>query len=110
MKKIIAIGIVIIAIFVVGFVYLNSEGIEVEIYEVKKGTFQEYIEVSGKVEYEEKHKVYSELDGVVKEIYVKEGDIVSKGTKLAEGDLEDLNNAIKKLRQLTILLGQHLKI
>lgn len=96
MKKIIAIGIVIIAIFVVGFVYLNSEGIEVEIYEVKKGTFQEYIEVSGKVEYEEKHKVYSELDGVVKEIYVKEGDIVSKGTKLAEGDLEDLNNAIKK--------------
>ena len=88
-KTIIIVGVVIIVMLAGGYFYLNSGGIEAELYEVKQGEFREYIEVTGKVEIEEKDKIFSKLDGIIKEIYVKEGDVVSKGAKLAEGDAED---------------------
>jgi multidrug efflux pump subunit AcrA (membrane-fusion protein) len=34
------------------------------------------------VGFEGKQRVFSRLDGILKEVYVKEGDIVGKGMKL----------------------------
>ncbi|MCX7921242.1 MAG: efflux RND transporter periplasmic adaptor subunit [Clostridia bacterium] len=97
MKKIVIVIGVLVVIAVGALFALNSmNSMDVKVFNVKMGEIQEYVEVRGKVDLETKEKVYSKLEGIVKEIMVKEGQNVDVNTKLAAGDAEDLDIAIKK--------------
>ncbi|MDT8860396.1 efflux RND transporter periplasmic adaptor subunit [Alkalihalobacillus sp. MEB130] len=73
---------------------------------VSNMVFQENLSAysfSGKIEPEKHEKIYLEADeGTVKELFVKEGDIVEEGTPLFE--YEPLEDSNQELEQLTIQL------
>lgn len=77
----------------------NGKTVAVEV--LKKQLFQHYVEVQGKIEAEENVAVSSEMPGVVTKVYVKVGDMVSKGQPLAE-----LNN--KAIAQQIVALNTQL--
>jgi len=59
--------------------------------------FTHFINVTGNVESHKQAYISPELNGVIEAIYVKEGDYVSKGTKLAVSDTEMTHNAIDEV-------------
>jgi len=68
---------------------------------LKNQLFQHFVEVQGKIEAEENVGVSSEMPGVVTKVYVKPGDVVTKGQPLAE-----LNN--KAIAQQIVALNTQL--
>lgn len=60
--------------------------LEVSVAEIKKGEFNHYLEVQGKVDAEENIAVGPKMMGIVTAIYVKPGDNVKKGQVLAQLD------------------------
>ncbi|MFK5958347.1 MAG: efflux RND transporter periplasmic adaptor subunit [Lutibacter sp.] len=70
---------------------------------VKNGTFKHYIEVQGVVKADKNIEIKPELGGIVKTIYVKEGQHVTAGQTLMQLDDAEIKNAIAELNtQLTL--------
>lgn len=63
---------------------------------VKRGNIRELIELEGRVELDKSDKIYARLEGFIDEINADEGDEVSKGFKLMQLSVEDVNFAISK--------------
>jgi membrane fusion protein, multidrug efflux system len=75
-----------------------EKGIPVEVMTVTAAPFKNYLDVMGKVDAEETVSLSSEMPGTVSRIYVKTGDVVSKGTVLAETDNKALMQSISDLQ------------
>lgn len=104
MKKKIIIGVslavVVVALITVGIV--NNAGsvgsgtvFTVQTGEIKKGDVSSFISANGTVSEIEKAEVYIDNPVKVTKLYVKQNDIVKKGQKLADIDLDDLNNQLE---------------
>ena len=75
--------------------------------EVQSSEFRHYVSVQGTLEAEENLMVSPKMPGMVKDIRVKEGDVVSKGQVLVVLDDEVLKKSIDELKagldQVTVL-------
>jgi membrane fusion protein (multidrug efflux system) len=60
------------------------EAVPVEVTTIKKGTISDYILLSANLETEKMTDVYSHIQGMVEQIFVQEGDKVSKNQVLAK--------------------------
>jgi RND family efflux transporter MFP subunit len=80
---------------------------QVLITEVQSSEFRHYVSVQGTLEAEENLMVSPKMPGMVKDIRVKEGDVVSKGQVLVVLDDEVLKKSIDELKagldQVTVL-------
>lgn len=96
-KKKIFVGIIVLAA-IIGIVYVvqANQSTGVDMFTLKKGDIQSFIELRGKVDLEKKQKVYTKVAGTVEQIAVNEGESVDKNTKLLSLDTEDLDMALKK--------------
>lgn len=72
---------------------------EVVITEVQPGRFDHYIEVQGKVDGEDNIAVSAEMSGAVVQVFVKEGDRITKGQTLAQLDNSVMEKQIEAVRQ-----------
>ena len=75
----------------------NAGSAPVMIDTLKKGPFEHYIEVQGKIDGNENIGVSPRQPGVVTKILVKEGDHVTRGQLLAELDAEVLQRTYEEL-------------
>ncbi|MCK9378980.1 MAG: efflux RND transporter periplasmic adaptor subunit [Candidatus Moranbacteria bacterium] len=80
-RKILSIVVVIILIVAVWFIFFNKKATQIETYTVKKGNITETIMGTGNVQAAQV-SVYSTSNGVVQELYVKNGDSVQAGQEL----------------------------
>ncbi|MBU1089712.1 efflux RND transporter periplasmic adaptor subunit, partial [Patescibacteria group bacterium] len=99
-KILVPIGIAIVAPFVFGYFLGDSNDkvseSEVEIYEVTKTNLETIVSSSGNVVAEDGVSVsFSTTNEQITAVYVKEGDMVSAGDKLATIDTTDLNLDLK---------------
>ena len=58
----------------------------VEVLAINPEIFEHYIQVQGSVKSDELINIYPEFSGIIKNIYVKSGDIVNKGQPLIKID------------------------
>lgn len=107
MKKKIFIGIgvtaLIVVLIVVGIVK-NTGAVgtgplySVEASEIKKGDISSYISASGTVTEIDKSEIYIDTPVKATKVYVKQNDVVKKGQKLVEFDLDDLNSQLEQAK------------
>ena len=102
-KRLITIGVVVVILgaLIAGWMTVSRSATEAlrqatRTTEVKRGELTYSISVSGTVQSEETYKVYSMLSFSVDEIFVQEGDYVSKGEILAQLDTESLELDIRQ--------------
>ena len=76
----------------------NSKEKMVAITSVETKPFKHFIEIQGKVDATENINVSSKMAGLVTKINVKEGDIVHKGTVLAEMDDQLIKQGIEEVK------------
>jgi len=76
----------------------NEKTVNVKIQELKPSEFNHYIKVQGNTESDYNIFVPAETQGIVKRIYVEEGDRVSKGKLLAELDGAIYEKGIEELQ------------
>ncbi len=69
----------------------------------KESVFKHYLEIQGSVKTKQNILVYPEMPGILKRIYVKEGQRVSKGQLLATIDDGGLSNQVAQLEATTQL-------
>lgn len=69
----------------------------VTLMDLQKGDFASYFSVQGSVQTDQNAQVLPEIPGVIKRIYVKEGDKVSQGQKLVQIDDNLLRVQIQQL-------------
>ena len=69
----------------------------------KEEVFNHYLEIQGNVKSKQNILVYPEMPGILKRIYVKEGERVSKGQLLATIDDGGLSNQVAQLEATTQL-------
>lgn len=72
--------------------------------EIKKTTFDHYIEVQGRIDGEENVIATSQTLGVVTKVYVKEGDLVKKGQVLAELDAGMVTQTLNQMQSQLVFL------
>lgn len=70
---------------------------------LKDTLFKHYIEVQGNVETDQNILIYPEFSGVLEQVYVKEGQKVSKGQILAKIDDGGLSSQLAQLKTKTAL-------
>lgn len=75
----------------------KDEVVSVKVAELKSQKFEHFIEVTGKVEAEYDVDVSPETSGIINEVLVKEGDVVSKGQVIAVLSSEILERSIEEL-------------
>jgi membrane fusion protein (multidrug efflux system) len=75
----------------------KDEVVKVKVAELNAELFEHFIEVTGKVEAEQDVDVSPETAGVIMEVYVKEGDQVSKGKVLAKLNTDILERSMDEL-------------
>jgi membrane fusion protein, multidrug efflux system len=75
-----------------------EKGVPVEVMKITPSPFRNYLEVMGRVDAEENVTLSSEIPGTVSKIYVKAGDVVSRGQMLAETDNKALQQSIADLK------------
>jgi biotin carboxyl carrier protein len=74
--------------------------------EAQIGDFKHFVEVQGVVIAEDLVQVTSEIPGRIKQLFIKEGDRVTKGQKIAALDLESLGKQLDELvRQTKKIVG-----
>ncbi len=101
-KKVIIISIIIALIFLISFMSVkamkskNDNGLTVSTTEIIRQDIESNILTSGTVVSKEERKVTADLSGKIKEILVKEGDIVKKGDILALLDSRELEYELKQ--------------
>jgi len=108
-KKVILIIVVVIAIFGVTKLFGGKKetGVPVVTTPLEKGDIQETIVLKAPLEGSESVEVVSSLHQEVRQIYVKEGDTVTKGQILATLDSENIQEDIKTAQdQLSLLQYQ----
>jgi RND family efflux transporter MFP subunit len=66
--------------------------------EAQIGDFKHFVEVQGVVIAEDLVQVTSEIPGRIKQLFIKEGDRVTKGQKIAALDLESLGKQLDELQ------------
>lgn len=71
--------------------------VNVKVTELKETTFEHFIEVNGKVEAEMNVDVSPESAGVINEVYVTEGQVVSIGFVMAKLSTEMLDRTVEEL-------------
>ncbi|MFI5450927.1 efflux RND transporter periplasmic adaptor subunit [Pedobacter sp. UC225_61] len=71
---------------------------DVTVFEVKQTTFNNYVEIQGKVDAEQNVQVNPEAQGVVTRVYVSIGQTVSKGQVLAQIDDNVLRQSMAQLQ------------
>ncbi|SHJ77568.1 efflux RND transporter periplasmic adaptor subunit [Tepidibacter formicigenes] len=103
-KKLLIITTSILAILILGGVYIST-GVKsskkdriVTTAEVQKQDISSNILVKGKLESKSKSEISSDLSYRVNEIFVKVGDKVKKGDKLATFDMKELNQDIESAK------------
>ena len=72
-------------------------------FEVKHSVFQHYVELQGNVDTKQNIVIYPEYSGVLSNVYVKEGQRVTKGQSLAKIDDGGLNQQLAQLKIQTAL-------
>jgi RND family efflux transporter MFP subunit len=82
----------------VGIVEAASDIKDVNLLELAEGSFENYLEVQGKIDAEENVQVNPEAPGVVTAIYASVGQNVSKGQVLAQIDDQVLRQNISELQ------------
>ena len=94
---------------------LAEEQTQVKVAKLRKGTFASEIMANGTVAATHKADLNFQTNEVVKQVFVKNGDRVAKGQKIASLDLFKLNNALQqtsdnleksKLELQNVLIGQ----
>jgi membrane fusion protein (multidrug efflux system) len=75
----------------------KDEVVKVKVAELNTELFEHFIEVTGNVEAEQDVDVSPETAGVIMEVYVKEGDQVSKGKVLAKLNTDILERSMDEL-------------
>jgi len=73
-------------------------GTRVAVTELKPGIFNHFIEVQGRVDGDENVNISAQMGGIVNQIYIKEGDHVSKGQILARLDDKVLQKNLVELQ------------
>lgn len=82
----------------------------VTIAEINKQPFTRYIEIQAKVDAEDNVLVTAQLPGIIKSVYVTEGQTVSKGQLLAEIDNEAARKNVETIKtQLQFAKDIHVK-
>jgi len=76
----------------------SSQQIAVTVSEVSTGVFNHFIQVSGTAEAVKEAYISPEVGGQIREIYVKEGDYVERGTILAKLNTEVTESSILDLQ------------
>ncbi len=100
MKKKIIISAVVflfIASAAVYYILNNSNSIEVEIFEAKRGNVSSYVEEVGTVKSKSERQIYSKATGEIQEILVEVGDLVKEDDIIAMIDSEKIDLEIKSL-------------
>ena len=67
-------------------------------FKVTSAPFKHYIEVQGSIDSDKNLKLYPEIPGIIKSIYVKEGQKVSKGMVLVELSNEGIIAQIEQMK------------
>ena len=70
---------------------------------IKKEPFTHYIEIQGDVKTKQNILVYPEMPGILRKVYVKEGQYVKKGQLLASIDDGGMSNQVAQLETTTEL-------
>jgi len=78
--------------------FKKDEVVKVKVAELQSENFEHFIEVTGKVEAELDIDVNPETTGVIKEVLVKEGQVVSKGQVMAILSSEILERSVDELK------------
>lgn len=90
----------------------KDEVVKVKVVELQNEIFEHFIEVTGKVEAEQDVNVSPEIAGVITEVFVTEGQKVSKGEALAKLSSEILERTLDELtvqQELTLINYQRQK-
>ena len=74
-------------------------------FKVTSAPFKHYIEVQGSIDSDKNLKLYPEIPGIIKSIYVKEGQKVSKGMVLVELSNEGIIDQIEQMKLQVKLAG-----
>tara|TARA_B100000780_G_scaffold43826_2_gene27222 strand:+ start:14512 stop:15681 length:1170 start_codon:yes stop_codon:yes gene_type:complete len=74
-------------------------------FKVTSAPFKHYIEVQGSIDSDKNLKLYPEIPGIIKSIYVKEGQKVSKGMVLVELSNEGIIAQIEQMKLQVKLAG-----
>ncbi len=69
----------------------------ITVYKIKQESFKHFIEVQGDIKSRKNLLLLPELNGILKKIYVEEGNQVNKGQLLAEIDDSGLKNQLSQL-------------
>ena len=77
---------------------VEEEVVNVKVNELQPQTFEHFFEVTGKVEAEYNIEVSPETGGIVKEIFVKEGQSVEKGFVMAKLSTEVLERSVDEVQ------------
>lgn len=89
------------------FIYSSTKPLETELLEVKPKTVSQSFNEEGIVVPAIERSIYSEMNGKINELHVKEGQKLKKGEVIAEIDTEDLDYQLQQLQgQKNSLLGQ----
>lgn len=100
-KKFIILALIILCLATLGYLIKNKTTVlDVEIYEVKEGKIEKYIEEIGNVKLKNSEIVYANLPGKVTEVLIDVGDEVTEGSVLVRLDSED------QVRDINILEAQ----
>ena len=75
-----------------------DEVIKIKVAEIQNQLFEHYIEVNGKVEAELDVNVSPESAGVIKEVFVTEGQMVTKGEVMAKLSTDILERSIEEMK------------
>ena len=94
-KKVTAISLIVVAAIAVGGISMRANAaIKVNTYTAGIGSLTRTTEINGNVVSDHSESYYSEIDGVISEIAVKEGDYVKKGDLLIAYDEDEINRRI----------------
>jgi len=91
-KKMMIVGGIMAAAIAIGGISVSANAaITVNSYKADRGALSQVLEINGNVETDNSQTYYSEIDGKVGMVHVKEGDFVKKGDLLISYDSERLD-------------------
>ncbi|MGB3774525.1 MAG: efflux RND transporter periplasmic adaptor subunit [Leeuwenhoekiella sp.] len=82
---------------------VKKRGALVTVMPIQDSVFKHYIEVQGNVQTDKNIIIYPEFSGILTEIYVKEGEQVRRGQRLARIDDGGLSSEVARQRAQTTL-------
>ncbi len=83
--------------------------VPVKTMRVERGEIREYLEYPGEIIPYQRVSVYPQVSGILKKLYVREGDQVKKGQLLAEIDHQELFLQMEKLKATLKMINSELE-